>query len=85
MTVRFVSPLVYSDVVDYAIQTNLMTQLRLWKNMWLGRGSNTDQTAHEPLPAETLTTELLVPSRFFKPKVDSQRASSLKNKQNLTW
>ena len=29
------------------------------KNLWLGRGSNTDQTAHEPLPAETLTTELL--------------------------
>ena len=27
------------------------------KNMWLGWGSNTDQTAHEPLPA----TELLAP------------------------
>ena len=37
-------------------------QLWLWKNLWLGRESNTDQTAHEPLPAEMLTTELLEPS-----------------------
>ena len=33
--------------------------------MWLERGSNTEQTGHEPLPAEALalTTELLAPSK----------------------
>ena len=33
------------------------------KNVWLGRGSNTDQTAHEPLRAEMLSTVLLALSR----------------------
>ena len=48
------------EILLVLVTKPLRINFALKKNMWFRRGSNTDQPAHEPLPAETF--KLLEPS-----------------------